>query len=71
MQALGKDKEELISLRDAKKKNFKNRVKISTFDAFSEKFCVFCFKLGLSSDFTMSEERLDVRDFLKLLKKMN
>ncbi|EKY5306076.1 UvrD-helicase domain-containing protein, partial [Campylobacter jejuni] len=69
---LGKDKEELISLRDAKKEEFlRTELKISTFDAFFGKILrVFALNLGLSSDFTMSEERLDVREiFLKLLKK--
>lgn len=69
---LGKDKEELISLRDAKKEEFlRIELKISTFDAFFAKILrVFALNLGLSSNFTMSEEKLDVREiFLKLLKK--
>ncbi|MFQ6342615.1 RecB-like helicase [Campylobacter sp. VTCC 70190] len=69
---LNQNKEELISLRNARKEEFlRTELKISTFDAFFGKILrVFALNLGLSSDFTISEEKLDVREiFLKLLKK--
>lgn len=64
------DKEELIVLRDKKKQYFlRAELKISTFDAFFSRILrAFALNLGLSSDFSISEEKLDVRAvFLKLL----
>ncbi|MDX2331580.1 RecB-like helicase [Campylobacter hepaticus] len=64
------DKKELIHLRDLKKEEFlRFELKISTFDAFFARILrVFALNLGLSSDFILSEEKLDVGEiFLKLL----
>lgn len=69
---LDKSKEELISLRDVKKEEFlRTELRIDTFDAFFGKILrAFALNLGLSSDFTMSEGKFDVREiFLNLLKK--
>ncbi|MBZ7963037.1 RecB-like helicase [Campylobacter sp. W0049] len=67
---LGIEKKELIVLRDAKKQEFlRQELKISTFDAFFSKIVrAFALNLGLSSDFNISEEKLDIKAiFLKLL----
>ncbi|TKX31447.1 RecB-like helicase [Campylobacter estrildidarum] len=67
---LGIEKKKLIALRDAKKQEFlRQELKISTFDAFFSKIVrAFALNLGLSSDFNISEEKLDIKAvFLKLL----
>lgn len=69
---LGKDKEELIRLRDAKKEEFlRKNLKIYTFDAlFSQILRSFALNLGLMSDFESVENSQDVRRaFLKKLSK--
>ncbi|MCR2100055.1 RecB-like helicase [Campylobacter upsaliensis] len=69
---LGKDKEELIRLRDAKKEEFlRKNLKIYTFDAlFSQILRSFALNLGLMSDFESVENSQDVRrTFLKKLSK--
>ncbi|EAI7391059.1 recombinase RecB, partial [Campylobacter upsaliensis] len=69
---LGKDKEELIRLRDAKKEEFlRKNLKIYTFDAlFSQILRSFALNLGLMSDFESIENSQDVRrTFLKKLSK--
>lgn len=69
---LGKDKEELIRLRDTKKEEFlRKNLKIYTFDAlFSQILRSFALNLGLMSDFESVENSQDVRRaFLKKLSK--
>ncbi|MCR2098310.1 RecB-like helicase [Campylobacter upsaliensis] len=69
---LGKDKEELIRLRDAEKEEFlRKNLKIYTFDAlFSQILRSFALNLGLMSDFESVENSQDVRRaFLKKLSK--
>ncbi|EMI4814805.1 RecB-like helicase [Campylobacter upsaliensis] len=69
---LGKDKEELIRLRDAKKEEFlRKNLRIYTFDAlFSQILRSFALNLGLMSDFESVENSQDVRRaFLKKLSK--
>lgn len=69
---LGKNKEELIRLRDAKKEEFlRKNLKIYTFDAlFSQILRSFALNLGLMSDFESVENSQDVRRaFLKKLSK--
>ncbi|ELF7016907.1 UvrD-helicase domain-containing protein, partial [Campylobacter upsaliensis] len=69
---LGKDKEELVRLRDAKKEEFlRKNLKIYTFDAlFSQILRSFALNLGLMSDFESVENSQDVRKaFLKKLSK--
>lgn len=64
------DKKELVLLRDKKRQDFlRQELKISTFDAFFSRILrAFALNLGLSSDFSISEEKLDIRAiFLKLL----
>ncbi|MGH2266952.1 RecB-like helicase [Campylobacter taeniopygiae] len=64
------EKKELIALRDAKRKEFlRQELKISTFDAFFSKIVrAFALNLGLSSDFNISEEKIDIKAvFLRLL----
>ncbi|MCH5336788.1 MAG: RecB-like helicase [Campylobacter sp.] len=67
---LGKNKEELIALRDLKKQEFlRQNLKIYTFDAFFGKILrSFALNLGLMSDFKSSENELDIKAvFLKIL----
>lgn len=66
------DENELIFLRDKRKQEFlRQELKISTFDAFFSRILrAFALNLGLSSDFDISEEKLDIRAiFLKLLER--
>ena len=65
---LGKDKEELVRLRDAKKEEFlRKNLKIYTFDAlFSQILRSFALNLGLMSDFESVENfSRSKKDFFK------
>jgi len=67
---LNKNKEELINLRDARKEEFLQQdLKISTFDAFFAKILrAFALNLGFMSDFSTSENELNLSAvFLKNL----
>ncbi len=68
---LGKSKNELLALREARKQEFLQQdLKIYTFDAFFGRILRgFALNLGLMSDFKSSENELDIKAvFLKKLK---
>ena len=67
---LGKNKDELIALRDTRKEEFlRQKLRIYTFDSlFSQILRAFALNLGLMSDFSIKENPDDIRAiFLKLL----